>query len=367
MILEKRKEPTTHSKAIGIHPPSLEIFDSVDPEITKELISVGLKVQHGICLKNSFKDILGELNLFLMKKPFNFVLAIEQYKTERILRKFLEEKYKGKIHLGCAVKTCEMKKNNSGVKITYSKDDEIFKISTSFVVGCDGKNSIVKSAANIKEVGSEFLDTFMMGDFEDNTELKDTGAIFLSDHGLVESFPLPSGLRRWVCSTKEYIEKPDRSDIEKLIMERTKHDIKSVDNFMLSSYKVQGMVAEKFFSKRMIICGDSAHICSPLGGQGMNCGWMGSKNLSDAFDSIFNKNESIEKSLTEYNRIQWKLGTAVVNRSEINLLIGRKPKYLWLRNIIVWILLIKPLQYYYSSYIAMRYLGYISFNKKIFV
>jgi 2-polyprenyl-6-methoxyphenol hydroxylase-like FAD-dependent oxidoreductase len=127
------------------------------------------------------------------------------------------------------------------------------------------------------------------------------------------------------------------------------------------------MVSKQFYKERMILCGDSAHICSPLGGQGMNCGWLGAQHLSEAFDKIFNKKEIIEKSLREYEKIQWKLGTATVNRSELNLLIGRKPKYLWLRNIIVAVLLIKPLQYYYSSYIGMRYLGYFSIGKRVFV
>jgi 2-polyprenyl-6-methoxyphenol hydroxylase-like FAD-dependent oxidoreductase len=47
------------------------------------------------------------------------------------------------------------------------------------------------------------------------------------------------------------------------------------------------MVAKQFYKERMILCGDSAHICSPLGGQGMNCGWLGAKHLSEAFDKIF--------------------------------------------------------------------------------
>jgi 2-polyprenyl-6-methoxyphenol hydroxylase-like FAD-dependent oxidoreductase len=244
LILEKRIKPTTHSKAIGIHrkeiiinkAPSLELFQGIDPQMVEDLISVGLKVEHGVCLKNSFDEILGELNLFLMQKPFNFILCNEQFKTEEILRKYLE-KFGGKIQLGCIVESCEMNSNGDGVNISYSKDEKIINISTSFVVGCDGKNSIVKKSSKIEENGSDFLDTFVMGDFTDNTTFKGTGAIFLSDFGLVESFPLPSGLRRWVCSTSSHIENPERKDIEEIVKQRAQFDISKQENFMISSYK----------------------------------------------------------------------------------------------------------------------------------
>jgi 2-polyprenyl-6-methoxyphenol hydroxylase-like FAD-dependent oxidoreductase len=359
VILEKRLTPTKHSKAIGIHPIAFEIFEEIDVEIVHEFEKHGLKVFDGICLGNGYDDILGRLKLDLIQNPYNYIMSCEQYKTEEILRNYYK-KLSSRLVMGAEV----IDISKDGCQLEYSLNDEIIKIKTHFVVGCDGNDSFVRKKAAIHQIGSKYLDTFMMGDFDDNTDYKKEAALFLTDLGLVESFPLPSGLRRWVCSTDTYVEKPTLDQISKIVKDRTKYDISEMKNYMLSSYQVSGMVCETYYKDRIILAGDAAHVCSPLGGQGMNVGWLDAHYLSKMLNNIFNKGSSITDALEMYNESQITKANAAIQRSEMYMLLGRKPKMLWLRNVIVWIMLIKPLQYYLSSFFTMRYLGLISCKRK---
>ena len=45
-------------------------------------------------------------------------------------------------------------------------------------------------------VGDVMLDRYLMGDYPDGTDFGPVAALFLHEHGITESFPLPGNRRR---------------------------------------------------------------------------------------------------------------------------------------------------------------------------
>lgn len=376
MVIEQRKDfgidtgNTHHSKAIGIHPPSLEIFEKIDKELVSKLCEVSVVVKEGIALANGYDDILGELALYVCRKPFNFVLSCPQHKSESILRQTLikaakeynERNKTSKKILVTGESVQSLAYENNVVTVTTDTG----KYTAHFAIGCDGKRSIVReTSASITYTGSPYCDTFVMGDFEDNTGYDAKAAIFLADDGMVECFPLPGNMRRWVCSTDSYIKETSREFICELVKRRTKYDIYNQKNTMVSTYGVQGYVVNQFYENehcRFVVAGDAAHICSPLGGQGMNLGWRDAWELSHRLENILKRRANIRSEIELYNKQQIKLAKAVIHRAELNMVLGRKPKWLKLRNWFVRFCLIPilPFQYTIASFFTMRWLGNLS-------
>jgi 2-polyprenyl-6-methoxyphenol hydroxylase-like FAD-dependent oxidoreductase len=372
-ILEKRPNRVDHlSRAIGIHPPSLELFQQVDPELVRELESKSVICRHGWCMGNGKDHIIGSLRIDLCRKPFNYILSCPQSHSEQALENALARAInrteKNDSQLIKQALVTSIRTLNDYALVEYTKGDQTHQIKCHFIVGCDGKNSLVRQHAGLEFMGRKYVDTFLMGDFTDNTTYGSSAALFLGDNFLVECFPLPNNIRRWVCSTNSYIKEATLEQFCTMVEKRTHYKISDQKNFMLSSYGVQGYVVRKMYdvkSHRIILAGDSAHQCSPLGGQGMNLGWLDAWKLSQTIYDILHRGVDVGKALYEYDEVQRRKALAVIHRAELNMILGRKPALVTLRNTFIRLMLIPfaPLQGLIASYFTMRYLGNISIGK----
>lgn len=344
LVLEKRKDPVPDSRSLGIHPVSLELFDKVN--ITETFLEEGLKIRKGFALSSD--QVLGEIVFDDCPKPHNYILACPQFTTEKILRNELNRL--DQKALLTQAEFIDLKQHGDHIKIKYTDQQGNNKtITTDYLVGCDGKNSLVRQRSSIHYSGKRYDDTYVMGDFEDNTDFGTDAAVYLLPEGLIESFPLPNGMRRWVVKTNEYIEKPDSQIIENLVKKRIDHDLKGINSVMISSFGVQHFIAETFVKNRVILAGDAAHIVSPVGGQGMNLGWLDTWKISEALSG-----KNIGLGLYKYSEKQRKITRKVAKRAELNMMLGRKTRIPLCRNLIVRTLLKDPLSKKVAQLFTMR-------------
>lgn len=348
ILLEKKSGIDLHSKSLGIHPVSMELFDDVN--IANEFIENGIQIQRGIACLDIKK--IGEIDFSAAPGPFNFILAIPQYRTEQILEKWVAKSGYVKLIRGAEVK--EFQQSDSSVTLTYSHEHSTHTIQAKYLAGCDGKNSIVRQVAGIKFTGKNYPDTYVMGDFEDNTGFGSAAVIYLHRDGLIESFPLPNTNRRWVVKNETYIENPNRELLEAYILDRLDHNLHRMKNSMVSSFGVQHFLAEKFYSGRIALAGDSAHVVSPIGGQGMNLGWLTARQLADAFKTCLENSGDAAKALSSFNSTCRKTAKKVARRAELNMWLGRKRKIPFMRNLIVRMMVQTPLRKKMARTFMMR-------------
>ena len=497
MIAEQRVRPTTHSKSIGIHPPSLRLLENLG--LLDQFLKSGVSVTEGLAFvrqkslatKSGFTRPVGSMKLG-SGEGSDRILVVPQYKTEAILSEnlpegvlfrglklidFSDEAERGTskaqddsvfpveaifevnpeaamwqsiktekssslaVDMSAGEANSENKKvfessdnsistgnsanpdntssiGNSGnnqlkqkIRIPENSDDpkiespserksETIRIKCRYLIGADGMHSHVRSLAKIDWNLSQYPWPFCMGDFPDNTDFGSKPAIFLTSDGLTESFPLPGNLRRWVINLS-----PDdpifddnslggkwhsvgktvnnatkrRSDatisVEELcrrIKSRTDISLQPESHEMFSSFSIYRGEAATLAKGNVFLVGDSAHVISPIGGQGMNLGWMNIHDLVRLFsepDSIRKPgvrateigDELHEQKLIRLREVRKKYSAEALARArkfavraEFNTKMGLPGRPVWLMRILVRMLLSAPLRGFVSRRFTMQ-------------
>ena len=350
-VLEKKESINPHSRSLGIHPISLELFENAG--ISQRFIEDGLKIRKGIAFWNRSK--LGEIDFEQLPKPFNYILAIPQSDTERILQEWIQGLNSEVILRGAEVKSIQ--NEDESVTVKYQKDGELTSINSRFLIGCDGLNSFVRKDLNIPFEGKHYPDTYIMGDFSDNSAFGEDAAVYLHEDGLIESFPLPNGLRRWVLKTDHRIENPDAELLGKLVHGRLGHSLNTTNNVMMSSFGVQHFLARHMSVGNVLLAGDAAHVVSPIGGQGMNLGWLDGEAAVQAI-ILSLKNPADQSGLfLSYSKKQRRVAKKVAKRAELNMWLGRKETSNLLVKWALTVILNTPLSALLARLFTMRGLG----------
>ncbi|MDZ7718573.1 MAG: FAD-dependent monooxygenase [Balneolaceae bacterium] len=350
-VLEKRTEIDKHSKSLGIHPVSLELFEKAG--IVDSFLDEGLKIKKGIAYWNSEK--LGEISFETCPPPFSFILAIPQWKTEAILEDWVQKFDENVLIRGARVDQINQKEES--VEVLFNRNGIQSSLKSRLLIGCDGKNSSVRSSLGIRFIGEAYPDCYIMGDFEDNTEFGSDAAVYLHQNGLIESFPLPNHQRRWVVKTDDYIDEPTPAQLRLLIKQRIQHSLYESENFMMSSFGVQQYSAETYHQNNVMLAGDAAHVVSPIGGQGMNLGWLDADDAVSTLQKALNDSSKQTALFSNYSKQRKKIAKQVARRAEINMHLGRKKTSNLFYKTILKVVLNTRLNSHLANIFTMRGLG----------
>ncbi len=330
VVLEQRTAPATHTRAIGIHPPSLELLESMGVATT--LVDQGVSVRRGVAVGDD--GPLGTLSFEGLPEPFDFVLSIPQYLTEAALESRLAQVAPDALVRGARVVA------RAGRLLRYETTaGEVHEVEARWIAGCDGKDSLVRRSAGIRFPGGPYADTFAMGDFEDHTSYGADAVLFLHSQGLVECFPLPGGLRRWVTWTTEASDLPPNQAVRGAVSQRTPYHLDDMTPLMASRFRVYRHRAERLISGRVVLAGDAAHQMSPMGGQGMNTGFMDAWTLAEALTEALGAPHHAHEHLSAWERTRIRSADKAIRRAETNMRLGRGGWWTRLRDpAISWIL-----------------------------
>jgi len=338
-LVERRVERSEHSRAIGIHRPSLMILDQLG--VAQRFVDRGVRVFGGTAEVDG--RILGTLRFDESGGPFPFALSLPQSDSERLLDQVLEERAPQALRRGWEVTDVSISEGECVVQLRGPRG-ESETVRSQFVVGCDGERSVVRRAAGIPFEGEAYPDSFVMGDFDDNTPYGSEARLFLAREGLVESFPLPGQARRWVVATKVPIERPEQSGFASLVRQRTGHDLREQRCTMLSTFGIKRRLARSMVWGPIALAGDAAHVVSPIGGQGLNAGWMDARDLSEALELALRPGTDRGEELARYERRALKRARTVMRRASFNTYLGRATRLDPARNGMIRLALRSPLR-----------------------
>ncbi len=337
---------------MGIHPVSLDLFDEL--EITEPFLEKGLKIKKGQAYFG--EEHTGSIDFEThCPMPHNYILTLPQYQTEQILESELQ-----RLEPECLVrgwKVSGIQQFSDSVQITARQGNNSTVFTANWLVGCDGKDSMVRRNAGIGFPGKSYPDTYVMGDFSDQTSFGSDAIVYIHPEGLIESFPLPDGQRRWVVKTDSYIDLPKRKQLQQLIWNRTQFELDGSDMNMISSFGVQHYLCDQFYNGRILLAGDSAHIVSPIGGQGMNLGWITASRLSEALSDLISNPRDPENILKPFSQESRKTAKKVSRRAALNMLLGRRQRLPQVRKWMVQVIVSPPLDQLMAQIFTMRGLG----------
>jgi 2-polyprenyl-6-methoxyphenol hydroxylase-like FAD-dependent oxidoreductase len=164
-----------------------------------------------------------------------------------------------------------------------------------------------------------------MGDFQDSGFYGERAVLFLEAGGIVESFPLPGAVRRWVVRLDRPAGTARPHELAQLVLGRTGILPEPGTNTMMSAFSVRSTVARRMVAGRVFLLGDAAHEISPIGGQGMNLGWLDAQALSPLLQAALraaNLNQ-VDLRFREFQASRQRAATLAQRQSEINMLLGR--------------------------------------------
>lgn len=350
-VLERAPSPRPHSRSIGVHPPSLERLATLG--LAEAFLREGIKVGRGHAFAGSAAAMtrLGTLEFSLCPPPYPFVLSLPQGRTEALLAAHLERAAPGTLVRGAEVTA--VVQNADGVSVQVTHEGRSKGLRAPFLVAADGKGSFIRQALAIPFKGRRYPDTYLMGDTADTTGLGSDAALYFTPEGLVESFPLPGGLRRWVVKTPTYTAQPTPEGLEQLVWQRLGVRAPTETNTMLSAFGVQRFLAPAFTKGRVVLVGDAAHVLSPIGGQGMNLGWLNAWALADTLGAVLGDTETTA-TLNLYARARRRAARVAIRRAEFNTVMGRANALDGLRNTLAWSILHTPVKRRAANIFTMR-------------
>lgn len=262
VVLEARPERTQHSRAIGIHPPGLRVLAAAG--VAGTLAASGVQLREGRARSQ------GEEVARLDFDPP--VLAVPQWLTEDTLEARLTELAPGALRRGVGAVGVETR--GSGAVVRALAGGAEVRFAGRWVVAADGARSPLRAALGIPVRERRYPDAYLMGDFADASGDGAAAVLHLEPAGIVESFPLPGGVRRWVVHTDVLEPDPTPQLLAGLVAERTGAVVDPESSTMLSAFTVHERLAASMLHGRVVLVGDAAHEVSPIGGQGMTLGWL---------------------------------------------------------------------------------------------
>lgn len=317
VVLERRTERSSHSRAIGIHPPALRALEAGG--IADELRSRGVRIRDGVA--RSGGRHVGTVSFAALPGAEKYVLAVPQAVTEEILERRLEEDFPGTLRRGVAVVAAHDSGDRVRAVTRVRGEDAVLQ--TRLIIAADGARSSLRDDAGIRAPARRYPDCYVMGDFEDSTGDGDDAVLYLEDGGIVESFPLPAGIRRWVVRVGCPVERPTAEGLTQLIRRRTGVDVDPGTNSMLSAFEVQSRLAERFVAGRTVLVGDAAHEVSPIGGQGMNLGWLDAVQLVPIITASLRDGQEVGARLAAYEKERRAQAALARRKAHINMALGR--------------------------------------------
>ncbi|MGO4187686.1 FAD-dependent oxidoreductase [Pseudarthrobacter sp. TAF60_1] len=275
-VLEQRLRREQHSRAIGIHPPALSALAKVG--VASSMVRAGVPILGGTALSRG--RTVGSMSFATVSGRFPFVLSLPQFTTESLLERRVHDLDASALTRGARVSGVTDDGGLVTVAVAAPEEAGGGSITGRLLVAADGARSSVRSMLNVPVNTKTYPDHYVMGDFAADGNHEQQAVLYLEAEGIVESFPLPGGLRRWVVRTERPALNMDAGALSRLVQDRTGVRPDPATNTMVSAFSPRSSVACRLVEGRAVLVGDAAHEISPIGGQGMNLGWLDAAELA---------------------------------------------------------------------------------------
>jgi 2-polyprenyl-6-methoxyphenol hydroxylase-like FAD-dependent oxidoreductase len=316
-IVDKKETFSENSRAIGIQPRSMEIFEQMG--VIGDFLAKGRKAS-GVDFHTRGRVV--EINLFGSgegKTAYPFLLLLEQGETEKIFHRRLQAE-------GCEVEWrtevlgVDLQEDNAVLHLKRENGEETVR--TRWLIAADGAKSLVRHAAGVPFGGGTYEQKYAVVDVKTvegkadqnhlNLILNKTGIVLLlpltrtDTYRLVTTFP---------PSFDDNGKEPGFEDIQRYVAGMFPGGLRIADPKWYSNFRIHSRCVDRFQNGPVFFVGDAAHIHSPVGAQGMNTGIQDAYNLAWKL-AVVVKGLLPEAILESYHQERYPVAQALVKTTD---------------------------------------------------
>lgn len=316
-IIDKKEGTTKLSKALGVQARTMEIYEQLG--VVEEALAQGIPAEAmQIMIKGKLaQEIpLSRMGEGLTAYPYMFVL--EQSKNEELLNAYLQ---KNGHEVEWAKEMVEFEQTDQmGKVIVQAQNGEQEEIRADWVIAADGGSSPLRHALRMEFKGDTYENIFYVvdTDIEWEFEAKKLYAN-LAKSSFAAFFPIKGDKRYRIVGIlpEEFENEEDVSfgDIKDTIKKTHQIKLEFGQTHWFSVYKVHHRCINNFRNGRVFFAGDSAHVHSPAGGQGMNTGLQDAYNLAWKMAWVI-QNKAPLAILDSYNEERLPVAHRLVNTTD---------------------------------------------------
>ena len=342
-LLDQRGAPGDGTRAIGVHSPVLAALEASG--VTERLLASAVRVRRGQARSDG--RTLGVVRFDRLDRRFPFVAALPQAATETALGVGAPPVQRG------AVATAVVPQRGA-VRVRLSDGEQAAPLvvvaggwrarplvyrpgavhvrpyadrylmtdaAASVDSGSDARSGFGSDAGVGSDVGSG--SDAGSGSGSDAGVGSDVAIVNVDRSGVLESFPLPGGRRRFVA----WDEAPgDASGPARVARLRRALEIRGEDPALVvdaTPFEVRRAVAPALRRDRLFVIGDTAHEVSPIGGQGMNLGLLDAATLAPLLAAWVRSGSAPEADLARWERRRLASARTAAALATLNTSLGR--------------------------------------------
>ncbi len=279
-LIEKAAKPATTSRAIGVQARTLELLHQRG--LAEPLIARGLPTRYG----NFYGEgkPLFRLDFAHVQSRFPCILFVTQVETEKLLREAIAGHgvaVEWGTEMIALAQGSPTRAEDLPTAVLRHADGRLEELRPSWIISAEGAHSLVRRTLDLPFEGKPIAKQFALGDMQVDGGLEPEELyIFSSDDGFLGMFPLGGGRFRLIASDlPREGAAPTLAGLQTIFDRRTHLPGRLHDLVWSSWFRINSRMVSRLRVGRLLLGGDSAHVHSPAGAQGMNTGLQDMINL----------------------------------------------------------------------------------------
>ena len=286
--IDRMPGPGRESRAIALHARTIELMNLVDPALSRRLLDRDLWCRGYVMhfLRGGERtEVRPGLDYTTVDSRYNCILSHNQSETEGFVRDYTRSRFGCEIDYNTTFQ--DVTQDGSGVtaRVTHAdRGDEEELIRCQYLVAADGISSRVRRGLGLAVKGKDYT-----GSFFQNLDIHLHGFTDWTDHfhycvgtdHFLMVAPLPGGHFRLLLSDRGEAADPTLTPQQAFmrLLEQHYDGITMGEVVWHSKWETWVRLADTFREGDVFLAGDSAHVHSTTGGQGMNCCMQDAFNL----------------------------------------------------------------------------------------
>jgi len=286
--IDRMPGPGRESRAIALHARTIEMMNLVDPVLSRQMLERDVWCRGYVMhfLRDGERtEVRPGLDYTPVDSRYNCILSHSQSETEGFVRAYTGSRFGRRVEYNTTFQDVTQDADGITARVTHTdRGDEEELIRCQYLIAADGINSRVRRGLGLQVKGKDYT-----GSFFQNLDLYLHGFTDWTDHfhycvgtdHFLMVAPLPGGSFRLLLSDRGEAADPTLTPQQAFMRLLEKHfdGITMGEVVWHSRWETWVRLADTFRDGNVFLAGDSAHVHSTTGGQGMNCCMQDAFNL----------------------------------------------------------------------------------------